>query len=118
MASFNRVFGGAIWTNHALDRLRDRGLDQNMAGQAFNHPDRAFPGKQAGTTEYQKRFGNSLVTLIGKQNERNEWLILSAWIDPPLPGSIDFYKRQQWDRYKKAGFWGKMWITLLKQIGL
>ncbi len=114
----NQYYGNAIWTNHALKRIGQRGLSQDIAWQAFKYPDTTLPGKNPGTSEFQKKFGISLVTIIAKQNERREWIILSCWIDPPLPGSIDAKKREDWKRYKKAGFWGKFWLTLKKQLGL
>ncbi len=77
--SYSQSHGGIIWTNHALERLGQRGLTQDLAWQAFNNPDRSFAGKVAGTTEYQKRFGQSLVTLIAKQKRRREWIVISAW---------------------------------------
>jgi hypothetical protein len=115
--SFNQYYGNAIWTNHALERLGQRGLSQDLAWQAFRYPDQSFQGKNPGTTEYQKKFGKSLVTIIAKQNEKREWIILSCWIDPPLPGSIDIKKQEDWKKYKKAGFWGKFWLTVKKQLG-
>lgn len=115
---YSTSYGNAIWTNHALERLGQRGLSQDMAWKAFQYPDRSLPGKNSGTTEYQKRFGPSLVTVIAAQNERKQWLILSCWIDPPLPGSIDIKKNEDWKKYRKAGFWGKFWLTLKKQLGM
>jgi hypothetical protein len=112
-----QYYAGAIWTNHALERLDQRGLSQDLAGRTFNAPDKSFPGKQAGTIEYQKRFGTSLVTVIAKQNEKNEWIILSCWIDPPLAGTQDHKKQQQWRNYQKASFWGKMWHIVKQQLG-
>lgn len=110
-------YGGAIWTNHALERLDQRGLTQDMAWQAFQHPDASERGKNPGTTESRKRFGNSTVTIISKQNEKRKWIILSCWIDPPLPGTLDFKKREDWQKYKKVSVWGKVWYTLKKQLG-
>jgi len=109
-------YGGAIWTNHALERLGQRGLSQDLAWQAFSKPDRQFDGKKHGTQEFQKRMGSSLITIIAKQNEKGEWIILSNWIDPPLPGTIDYYKKEEYKRYQKSGFWGKVFITLRRQL--
>lgn len=114
----DRFYGNVIWTNHALERLDQRGLTQQLAYRAFAHPDTKSPGKNRGTTEFQKRVGKSLITIIATQNENREWLILSCWIDPPLPGSIDIKKRDFYRAYKKAGFWGKFWLILKKQMGL
>ncbi|CAN5143293.1 hypothetical protein BH09PAT1_BH09PAT1_0240 [soil metagenome] len=116
MADSSNHYKGTIWTNHALERLGQRGLSQDIAWQAFAHPDRQFTGKNPGTVELQKNFGQSLVTIIAKQNEKREWIILSNWIDPPLPGTIDYYKKEGYKKYQKAGFWGKVFLTLKKQL--
>lgn len=114
----DRKYGGIIWTNHALERLGQRGLSQELAWQAYKYADTSFPGKQSGTTEYQKRVQNSLITLILKKTEDNEWLVLSCWIDPPLFGTEDYRKKEQYKKYQQAGFLGKLWHTLRRQLGV
>ncbi len=114
----SQYYGGAIWTNHALDRIRERGLSQDMASSAFNHPDRTTDGRELGTKQYQKRFGKSLVTIVAKQNDKSEWIILSCWVDPPLSGSDDERRRKNYQNYQKSTFWGKIWITVKNQLGL
>ena len=106
-----------IWTDHVLERLKNRKITQEIAWQTFNNPDKLFKGKEAGTNEYQKRFSHSTVTLIAKQNEKGEWVILSCWMDPPLPGTEDARKKERYMKYKESSFAGKLWLTLLKQIG-
>lgn len=116
MGATSNHYKNAIWTNHALERLGQRGLSQELAWQAFSAAENQTVGKNPGTTEFKKRFGSSLVTIIAKQNEKREWIILSNWIDPPLPGTIDYLKKDEYKKYQKAGFWGKLFITLRKQI--
>jgi hypothetical protein len=111
-------YGGLIFTNHALQRLSERQFPQHMVLDTFNRPDKSFPGKQPGSYEYQRRFGASTVTVIAKQNERREWLVLSCWIDPPLPGTKDHKQRQHYLAYRNAGFWKRLWLTFKAQIGL
>lgn len=115
---YQQHYGGAIWTNHALQRMGERLLPQDMAYQAFRSPDRSFPGKQPGTSQYQKQFGKSLVTIIATQNEKREWIILSCWIDPPLPGTIDSRKKDEYIKYRNATTWGKFLIVLKRQLKL
>ncbi len=115
--AYQQYYGGAIWTHHAIDRMRNRGLSQDKAAQAFNHPDQSIKGKARGSVEYQKRFNTSLVTVIAKQNEKREWIILSCWIDPPLPGSIDAKEKERYWKYQKTGFWGKIWMVFKRQLG-
>ena len=114
----NQYYGGLIWTNHALSRLDERGLSQNLAWQTFQKPDEQLRGKNPGTTEFRKKIEQSLITLIAKPNEKGEWVVLSCWIDPPLYGTKDYHKKQAYLKYKKAGFWGKVWYTLKSQLGL
>lgn len=107
-----------IWTNHALSRLGERGLTKDLASAAFNHPDSSKPGRENGTTQYQKRFGKSLVTVVAKQNEKSEWIVISCWIDPPLVGSEDEKKKIAYDKYQKASSIRKIWIAIKEQLGL
>lgn len=113
----NKHYGSAIWTNHALDRLYERRLPQDLAYKAFMNPDKWEKGKTPGTTEFTKTINGHLITIIGKQNERKEWIIVSCWADPPFAGSIDIKKKEDYRKFKKAGFWGKFWLTLKRQIG-
>lgn len=114
----SQSYGGVIWTKHALSRLNDRGLTKSLAWETYRSPDEKREGKEKGTTEFIRRVDSSIVTVIGKQNEKKEWVIISCWIDPPLAGSIDIQKREEWKIYKKAGFFGKFFYTFKRQLGL
>lgn len=117
--SGQKYYAGAVWTNHALERLGQRGLSQELAGQTFQHPEKIETGKD-GSLEYTKRFGKSLVTVVAKKNDKGEWIILSNWIDPPLYGTQDYYKKQKYQKFQKsyqeAGFWGKLWLEIKRQL--
>jgi hypothetical protein len=89
-----------------------------MAADAFKNPDKSFPGKQSGTTEFLKRIGKYKVTVIGKKNEHYEWVILSCWVDPPFSGSIDVGKKERYLEYRKAGILKRVWMDLKYLIGL
>lgn len=116
--SYLNNYGGVIWTNHVLERLKQRDLSQDIALQAFKYPDKTLKGKKKDTIEYQKTFQKSLITLIAIKNEKNEWVIISGWIDPPLPGSYDYKKKEEYKKYQKASFLGKLFLTFKKQLGL
>lgn len=90
---YSRTYGGAIWTNHALERLQGRKIPQEIAWKAFRYPEETRKGKAKGSFEFLKRLDTYTVTVIAKQNDRREWIILSSWIDPPLPGSVDLMKK-------------------------
>ena len=111
-------YGGLIWTNHALERLRQRGLPQDLAWQAYKYPDEVREGNSRNSSTYLKRHGKYLITVIVTENERREHIVVSTWIDPPMKGTDDYRKKQKYVAYKKAALWGKVWMTIKQQIGL
>lgn len=113
----SNFFGGIIWTNHALERLGQRGLSQNQVLLAFQNPDKTIPGKKRGTTEFHKKIGNSLLTIIASLNDKNEWIVLSCWIDPPLFGSTDWRKKEDYKKFQKASGFRKFFLVLRQQLG-
>lgn len=115
MAQIN--YGGIIWTNHVLERLSQRDITQENALVTFRHPDKSFPGKKGGSFEYIKYFGEKRLTLIGKQNREKEWVIISAWVDPPLPGSMDEKRQQAYKAYRSARGVKKIWLSIMRQLG-
>lgn len=104
-----------IFTNHALGRLSERGFTKEMAYQTFSNSDKKTVGKNGGT-EFVKKFGAQTITVVSKQNEKYEWIVLSCWIDPPLPGTRDERLKEDYKKYQKAGFWGKIFLTIKRQI--
>ena len=72
-------YGGIIWTNHAIQRLRERRITQSDAWYSFQHPNRQLPGKTPGSIRYYKDYGEQRIEVIAKKNEKKEWVILSCW---------------------------------------
>lgn len=118
-----------VFTNHAVERMKSRGINGDWAWQTVKHADTTNPGKEKHTTEFVKEFGNHHVTVIAKKNDVSEWVVLSVWMDPPLQGTQDYYKKvlyknqiekqRNFDkRMQKSSFWGKLLLTFRKQIGL
>lgn len=118
-----------VFTDHAIKRMRERGISGEWAFQTVKFPDNMKPGKEKHTTEFLKRFDSRTLTAIAKKNDIGEWVVLSAWIDPPFPGTDDHKEREsyfkklkrnsQLDRkMENAGFWRKLWLTFKKQTGL
>jgi hypothetical protein len=76
-------FGGVIWTNHALERLRTRGIKQGDAWATWNRPEqsRRGSGSNTGAWIYYRTWGNQKIEVVAKQNEKKEWIIISVWSD-------------------------------------
>lgn len=102
-----RFYENTIWTNHALERLADRRMSQHMVWKAFQYPDSSTKLKD-GATQCVKRFGIHTITVIAKQNEQFEWLIISCWMDPPLKGTQDDIKRRRYFKYQNADLFTKI----------
>ncbi|MFA9288724.1 MAG: hypothetical protein ACEQSA_02495 [Weeksellaceae bacterium] len=98
--NYARYYEKAIWTNHAMDRLRSRQIKQEVAAKAFRYPDETVKGKTAGTYEFIKAFKKERVTVIAKQNDNKEWVIMSCWSDPIYP------KRPH---REQPSFWSRLW---------
>jgi len=118
-----------VFTNHAIDRMKQRGVTGDWVWQTVKQPDEKLAGKEKFTTEFVKKFGNFNVTTIGRKNDLGEWVVLSVWMDPPIEGTKDYHKNELYKKNKekdknyfkkmnKSSFWGKLWLTFRKQSGL
>jgi len=115
---YKREYGGIIWTNHALERLKDRAFPQDKAWETIKYADIEKAGQKANTREFKKKFGAQTVTAIASKNEKGEWVVVSCWIDPPVIGTKDHYKKQKYWEYQKASNLKKIWFIILEQLGL
>lgn len=76
----NNHYGNVIWTNHALERLRERGIKQSDALATFNRPEQSRPGSnERGSWVYYRTYGSERIEVVAKKNEQGEWIILSVW---------------------------------------
>jgi len=79
----DRNFGGVIWTNHALERLKERGISQSDAWATWNRPDQSRQGSSnKGSWVYYKTYGNEKIEVVAKKDETGKWIILSVWSRP------------------------------------
>ena len=74
-----RNFGGVIWTNHALTRMRERGIKQGDAWATWRRPDSSRHARAKGNWVYHRTFGNQKIEVVAKKNDKGAWLILSVW---------------------------------------
>lgn len=115
--NYKREYLDLIFTNHALERMNGRGMRQDWAWETWKHPDTQTEGNSHDSIRFEKQIDTYHVTVVAKQNDRREWIVISAWIDPPMPGSIDQGKKERFKAYQKASFLRKLWLTVKQQIG-
>lgn len=82
----DKNFGGVIWTNHALERLRQRGIKQGDAWATWRNPQESRYAATQGAWVYYRTYGSEKIEVVAKQNERGQWIILSVWSRPVYGG--------------------------------
>lgn len=107
-----------ILTHHAQQRLQERQFTADLVEQTLRSPDTSRRARQRGAREFTKQFGPSRVTVVAHRNEQGQWIVVSCWIDPPVYGTKDWYKRERYARYKKAPWWQKIFMLVGKQVGI
>lgn len=107
-----------IFTTHARERLGERQLSENWVEQTILQPSGQRKGKNPGTSEFVKRFGPSQVTAVAHKNQQGDWVVVSAWVDPPVAGTKDWGRKQRYLRYRQAPWWQKILMLVGKQIGV
>jgi hypothetical protein len=74
-------YRGVIWTNHVLERMRERGIKQGDAWATLRRPDRSRSGKKKGTWVYYRNIGTQMIEVVAKEKNK-EWIVLSVWSRP------------------------------------
>jgi hypothetical protein len=96
-------YGNIIWTNHALQRLKERGIKQGDAWATWNRPEQSRKGA-SGNWVYYRTYGNQKIEVVAKQNEKKEWIILSVWSDTVYGGAKPIQKSSFWENLVKVLF--------------
>ena len=103
----DKNFGGVIWTNHALNRLKDREISQGDAWATFNRPEQSKYAKVKGAWIYYRTYGSQRIEVVAKKNEKGQWIILSVW------SRQDYDKGVLQSKTKKGQ---SIWRLMIKQI--
>lgn len=74
-----REFKGIIFTNHALDRLKQRQIKQGDAWATLKRPDKSRKGETKGSWVFYKTHGKHRLEVVAKKNDWRQWVVLSVW---------------------------------------
>lgn len=108
-------YGLLIWTKHVEKRLGERKLTKDMIYETFNSPDKTVADNEKRL--FIRRFENNRVFVVTKLNEKGEYVVLSAWANPPIKGSLDQRRKEANRNYWRASPLKKIIITVLRQFG-
>lgn len=75
----DKNFGGVIWTNHALQRLAERGIKQGDAWATLSHPQESRFAATKGAWIYYRTYGDNQIEVVASQNKEKKWVVLSVW---------------------------------------
>ncbi len=119
----DKKYKGVIWTTHALERMRERGIKQGDAWATFRRPDKSRYSKRKGAWVYYRTWprktsngvkNNQKIEVVATKNEKSpaqrtsgpgeEWVILSVWSKPVR------------EKVRKKGKTPSFWREFLKGI--
>lgn len=75
-------FGGVIWTNHSLDRLKKRGISQGDAWATLSHPQSSKFAQTKNAWVFYRNYSGYQIEVVATQNEEKKWVVLSVWSKP------------------------------------
>lgn len=84
-----KEFKNLIFTDHALERLRLRGLTQENIAQVLANPAKTFPAEKPDTIKFIRSLNDRRIHVVATYlPERKKWLVISVWVrgeDDPQP---------------------------------
>lgn len=93
-----RDFGGIIWTNHAIERMKERGIKQGDAWATWKNPEQTRKASTRSAWVYYKTYGNERLEVVATKNDRGEIIVLSVWSKPLYDSRKIQHKYTTWDR--------------------
>lgn len=98
-------YKGVVWTNHILQRMKERGLSYDDVYWAFSKPDKSLPSAADGGHKYYRVHNGLRLAVVAKKNEVGEWVMMTCWSKQLYQGKG---KKQ-----KHLGFWQNLLKMLL-----
>jgi hypothetical protein len=88
-------FNGVIFTNHALDRLRERNIKQGDAWATLSNPQSSREAQRKGSWVFYRTYGDRTIEVVASRSQKKEWIVLSVWDKPAVKGVRQFKKPTQ-----------------------
>ena len=77
-----RKYREIYFTDHALGRLKDRGIKQGDVYATWNRPDESKFSKKKGAWIYTRDVGGNDLEVVAIKNDKGEWVVISVWSKP------------------------------------
>ena len=70
---------GVIWTNHILERMRERNLSYDDVYWVFKKPDEFHFDDRNGSYKYYRYHKGMRLAVVAVKNENNQWVMKTCW---------------------------------------
>lgn len=97
------------YSTHLGQRLKERKISRSQVDLTIRQPDSVEPSRDG--KRYKRAFGNQILTAVVTTTRSNQLIVVSAWIDPPHPGTKDARKKALYQRYRSAKGLAKWWYA-------
>jgi hypothetical protein len=102
----NRNYKELVFTNHALNRLKERGVGMSEAWACWRHPQKREYAATRGGWVFTRNWGKRQIEVVAKQNDRKDWVVLTVWsnrllYNPPAPLWLRILK-WLWKRFTRS----------------
>lgn len=77
----DKNYRGLVWTDHALKRLKERGIAQGDAWATWSRPAQSRHATIKGAWIYFRTFDKTKIEVVAKK-EKGKWVVLSVWSRP------------------------------------
>ena len=68
------------FTNHALERMQQRGISKEMVYAAIHSPDKFYPESDGDTKFIRRVNGRQVFAICKPLPEEDKWLVKSTWV--------------------------------------
>lgn len=75
-----KQYKNIIFTNHALDRLKDRSINYAHIADVVNYPDKKFHTKGESWKFIKTINGRKIHTVATYLKDDRKWLVISVWV--------------------------------------
>lgn len=98
------------YSTHLGQRLVERRITRDQVDLTIARPESVENSRDG--KRYKRAFGTQTLTAVVVTTQSGQQLVVSAWIDPPNPGTKDARKKALYQRYRKAKGLMKWWYAL------
>lgn len=101
-------YKGVIWTNHILDRMKQRDLSYDDVYWVFRNPDKSNYAKTKGAWKFSRQHRDYILTIVATKNEKGEWVLMSCWWKDLDKKRAEEYEKKKVESWLKK-FWRIVW---------